>query len=204
MTLDDQITEGYHKGIQRIGVIEVICGSMFSGKTEELMRRIKRALIAKLNVLVFKPFTDTRYHETNVVSHDQNSIAAIPVFTANEILDLVEDTDVVGIDEAQFLDEGIVEVCQTLADRGIRVIVSGLDLDFLRRPFGPMPALISIADRVNKVHAVCMDCGALANYSYRLSKSDEVVMLGAKNEYLCLCRHCYLERSKKIRYERED
>ncbi|MDD7438121.1 MAG: thymidine kinase [Bacteroidales bacterium] len=204
MTLDDQITEGYHKGIQRIGVIEVICGSMFSGKTEELMRRIKRALIAKLNVLVFKPFTDTRYHETNVVSHDQNSIAAIPVFTANEILDLVEDTDVVGIDEAQFLDEGIVEVCQTLADRGIRVIVSGLDLDFLRRPFGPMPALISIADRVNKVHAVCMDCGAPANYSYRLSKSDEVVMLGAKNEYLCLCRHCYLERSKKIRYERED
>lgn len=196
MTLDDQITEGYHRGSQRIGVIEVICGSMFSGKTEELMRRIKRALIAKLNVLVFKPFTDTRYHETDVVSHDQNSIAAIPIFTASEILDIVGNADVVGIDEAQFLDEGIVEVCQTLADRGVRVIVSGLDLDFMRRPFGSIPALTSIADRVNKVHAICMDCGAPANYSYRLSESDEVVMLGAKNEYLCLCRNCYLERSK--------
>lgn len=194
MTLDDQITEGYHKGVQRIGVVEVICGSMFSGKTEELMRRIKRALIARLNVLVFKPFTDTRYHETDVVSHDQNSISAIPVFTASEILDIVGDADVVGVDEAQFLDEEIVEVCQTLADRGVRVIVSGLDLDFLRRPFGPMPALTSIADRVTKVHAVCMDCGAPANYSYRLTNSDEVVMLGAKNEYLCLCRHCYLAR----------
>lgn len=185
-------------GARRIGVIEVICGSMFSGKTEELMRRTKRALIAKLKVVVFKPFTDTRYHATNVVSHDQNSIAAIPVFTANEILDLVADADVVGIDEAQFFDDKIVEVCQLLADRGVRVIISGLDLDFMRRPFGPMPALISIADRVNKVHAVCMDCGAPANYSYRLSESDEVVVLGAKDKYLCLCRHCYLSRSNKI------
>lgn len=197
MKLDDQITEGYHKGTQRIGVIEVICGSMFSGKTEELMRRIKRALIAKLNVVVFKPFTDTRYHETNVVSHDQNSIAAIPIFTASEIPDIAGEADVVGIDEAQFLDEEIVNVCQTLADRGVRVIVSGLDLDFMRRPFGSMPALVSIADRVDKVHAVCMDCGAPASFSYRLSSNEEVVVLGAKNEYLCLCRRCYLARSNQ-------
>lgn len=197
MILDDRSTEGFHRRGQHSGVIEVICGSMFSGKTEELMRRIKRAMIAKLKVAVFKPFTDSRYHITDVVSHDKNSLAAIPVFTASEILDIVEDADVVGIDEAQFLDESIIEVCQTLADRGVRVIVSGLDLDFMRRPFGSMPALASIADRVDKVHAICMDCGAPANFSYRLSNSEEVVVLGAKDEYLCLCRSCYLKRNRK-------
>lgn len=196
MSLNHQITEDYHRGAQHYGMIEVICGSMFSGKTEELMRRIKRAVIAKQNVAVFKPFTDTRYHSTDVVSHDKNSISAVPVFSAGEILDLVGDADVVGVDEAQFLDDQIVEVCQTLADRGVRVIVSGLDLDFMRRPFGSMPALMSIADTIHKVHAICMDCGALANYSYRLLPNEEVVLLGAKDEYLCLCRHCYLLRSK--------
>lgn len=196
MTLDDQITEGYHRSNTHIGVLEVICGSMFSGKTEELMRRIKRALIAKLKVVVFKPATDTRYHATNVVSHDRNSIPSIPISSSSQIYDHIDGVNVVGIDEAQFLDEGVTEVCQQLADRGIRVIVSGLDMDFLRRPFGPIPALMSVADRVTKVHAICMDCGAPASYSYRLSNEDSVVMLGAMKEYMCLCRNCYLKRSE--------
>ena len=197
MTLDDQITEGYHQQGVRTGVLEVICGSMFSGKTEELMRRIKRALIARLKVVVFKPVTDTRYHATNVVSHDKNSIPSIPISNSAQMLDLIKDADVVGIDEAQFIDNGVIDVCQKLSDNGIRVIVSGLDMDFMRRPFGPMPALMSIADRVTKVHAVCMDCGAPANFSYRLGDDDRVVVLGAMKEYACLCRSCYLARIKK-------
>ena len=166
MTLDDQITEGYHQQGVRTGVLEVICGSMFSGKTEELMRRIKRALIARLKVVVFKPVTDTRYHATNVVSHDKNSIPSIPISNSAQMLDLIKDADVVGIDEAQFIDNGII-------------------------------ALMSIADRVTKVHAVCMDCGAPANFSYRLGDDDRVVVLGAMKEYACLCRSCYLARIKK-------
>lgn len=196
MTLDDQITEGYHKNSTKTGVLEVICGSMFSGKTEELMRRVKRALIAKLNVVVFKPVTDTRYHATNVVSHDKNSIPSIPISSAADILSHIDGVNVVGIDEAQFMDDGIIEVCQQLADKGIRVIISGLDMDFRRRPFGPLPALMSIADRITKVHAICMDCGAPASYSYRLADGDSVVMLGAMKEYMCLCRNCYLARIK--------
>ncbi len=179
------------------GSIEVICGSMFSGKTEELMRRLKRASIARMKVEVFKPETDTRYSETDVVSHDRKAIACTPVAHSGNIVLLCSGVDVVGIDEAQFFDDGIVEVCQTLADEGVRVIISGLDMDFLRRPFGPMPALISIADSVTKVHAVCISCGAPANYSHRLVEGESQVLLGETGEYAPLCRCCYLDKMQK-------
>ena len=176
------------------GSIEVICGSMFSGKTEELMRRLKRAAIAKMRVEVFKPETDNRYSASDVVSHDRNAISCTPVAHSSNIVLMASDVDVVGIDEAQFFDSGIVDVCQALADDGIRVVISGLDMDFMRRPFAPMPALISIADSVTKVHAVCVSCGAPANYSFRLVEGDDQVLLGETGEYAPLCRCCYLDR----------
>lgn len=177
---------------QKRGSIEVICGSMFSGKTEELLRRMKRAQIARQKVEIFKPAIDTRYSDCEVVSHDKNSISSTPVEHSSNILLLSSDIEVIGVDEAQFFDVGLVDVCQQLADQGIRVIIAGLDMDFKRNPFGPMPGLCSIADDVTKVHAICVECGRLANYSYRLvTDNDKQVMLGELQEYQPLCRVCY-------------
>lgn len=173
------------------GSIEVVCGSMFSGKTEELIRRLKRAQIAKLNVEIFKPKTDTRYDDTAVVSHDLNSIQSTPVDSSSAILLLGTNTQVVGIDEAQFFDDGLPEVCNTLAKRGIRVIIAGLDMDFQGKPFGPMPALMAIAEHVTKVNAVCMQCGSPAVYSYRTAASEARVLLGEKDSYEPRCRACF-------------
>jgi thymidine kinase len=169
----------------------VVCGSMFSGKTEELIRRMKRASFARQKVEIFKPAIDTRYSEDNVVSHDQNSIRSTPIESSGSILLLASDIDVVGIDEAQFLDNGLVEVCNELANRGVRVIVAGLDMDFKGVPFGPIPALCAIADEVTKVHAICVKCGALAYVSHRLVANDKRVLLGEQDEYEPLCRDCY-------------
>lgn len=184
---------------KRRGSIEVICGSMFSGKTEELMRRLKRATIAKLRVELFKPIIDTRYSETNVVSHDMNETPCTPVEHSVNLILLGSGADVVGIDEAQFFDDGIVDACVTLADEGVRVIVSGLDMDFKRNPFGPMPALCAVADSISKVHAVCLGCGRPAQYSYRIVEGDEQVLLGEKTEYMPLCRKCFLSKEKNIK-----
>lgn len=184
-----------HKDRQ-IGSIEVICGSMFSGKTEELIRRMKRAQFAKLAVEIFKPALDIRYAENEVVSHNNNSIASTPVNHSSSILLLSNETRVVGIDEAQFFDDELPNVCVQLANRGIRVIVAGLDMDFQGRPFGPMPALMAIAEDVSKVHAVCMQCGAPANYSYRTDKSETVVLLGEKDSYEARCRFCFYNAIK--------
>lgn len=173
------------------GWVEVICGSMFSGKTEELIRRLKRAKFANQNVEIFKPKIDVRYSEEEVVSHEGNSIMSTPVDSSEAILLLSSDVDVVGIDEAQFFDEGIVDVVQKLANRGIRVIVAGLDMDYLGKPFGPMPTLMAIAEYVTKVHAICVRCGDLAQHSHRLSKSDKLVELGEKDIYEPICRHCF-------------
>jgi len=173
------------------GSIEVITGSMFSGKTEELIRRLRRAQFAGLKVEIFKPSVDKRYSETRVVSHDDKSIISTPVDNASAILLLADDCNVVGIDEAQFFDNSIIEVCNTLADNGIRIVIAGLDMDFSGRPFGPMPALLAIAEFVTKVHAICMRCGNLAQYSFRKSEDDKVVLLGEKNLYEPLCRNCY-------------
>ncbi len=175
----------------RPGRIEVVCGSMFSGKTEELIRRMKRAKFAKQKVEIFKPAMDTRYSEQDVVSHDQNVINSTPVESSASILLLSSDIDVVGIDEAQFLDNGLVEVCNELANRGVRVIIAGLDMDFRGSPFGPIPALCAIADDVTKVHAICVKCGALAYVSHRLVCNDKQVLLGEQTEYEPLCRECY-------------
>lgn len=175
----------------RPGRIEVVCGSMFSGKTEELIRRMKRAKFAKQKVEIFKPSLDTRYSDNDVVSHDQNAIPSTPVETSSSILLLSADIDVVGIDEAQFLDNGLIDVCNELANRGVRVIVAGLDMDFKGVPFGPMPGLCAIADDVTKVHAICVKCGALAYVSHRLVANDKRVLLGEKMEYEPLCRECY-------------
>ena len=177
----------------RQGRVEVICGSMFSGKTEELIRRMKRANFAKQKVEIFKPAIDTRYSDEDVVSHEGNSIPSTPVDSSASILLMAGDNQVVGIDEAQFFDPGIVDVCQELAARGVRVIVAGLDLDFQGQPFGPMPALCAIADDVSKQHAICVRCGALAYVSHRIVAGDKQVMLGEKQEYEPLCRHCYQE-----------
>lgn len=182
----------------RRGSIEVICGSMFSGKTEELLRRLKRAKIAKQEIEIFKPAIDTRYSDVEVISHDKNSIPSTVVEHSSNILLLSSNIEVVGVDEAQFFDQGLVDVCQQLADQGIRVIVAGLDMDFKRNPFGPMPALCAIADDVKKVHAICVECGRLANYSYRLiSNNDKQVMLGELQEYKPLCRLCYTRLRKQ-------
>lgn len=175
------------------GSIEVITGSMFSGKTEELIRRLRRAQFAGLKVEIFKPSLDKRYSETRVVSHDEKSIVSTPVDNASAILLLAGDVNVVGIDEAQFFDNSIVEVCNKLADEGIRIIAAGLDMDFMGNPFGPMPALLSIAEFVTKVHAICMRCGNLAQYSFRKSDEEQVVVLGEKDKYEPLCRSCYNE-----------
>jgi thymidine kinase len=173
------------------GSIEVITGSMFSGKTEELIRRLRRAQFAGLKVEIYKPSLDKRYSETRVVSHDDKSILSTPVDNASAILLLAGDVNVVGIDEAQFFDNSIIEVCNTLADNGVRIVIAGLDMDFMGKPFGPMPALLAIAEFVTKVHAICMRCGNLAQYSYRKSEEAQVVLLGEKNLYEPLCRNCY-------------
>ena len=179
------------------GWIEVICGSMFSGKTEELIRRMKRAQFANLKVEIFKPSIDVRYSEEEVVSHDSNAIQSTPVESAQNILLMTSDVDVVGIDEAQFFDEGIVDVCRKLADSGIRVIVAGLDMDYMGVPFGPMPALMATAEYVTKVHAICVRCGDLAHHSHRLTADDKQVLLGAKDTYQPICRHCFNELVNK-------
>ena len=176
--------------MMRRGRVEVICGSMFSGKTEELIRRMKRAKFARQSVEIFKPSVDTRYSDDDVVSHEGNSIPST-VETSASILLLGSDTEVIGIDEAQFFDDNIVEVCNELANRGTRVIVAGLDLDFKGIPFGPMPALCAIADEVTKVHAICVKCGTLAYVSHRTVHNEKRVLLGEKLEYEPLCRECY-------------
>ena len=184
-------SEQNHPNQVRRGSIEVICGSMFSGKTEELIRRLKRANFAKLRVEIFKPKIDTRYSEEDVVSHDRTTIRSTPVESSGSILLMTSEVDVVGIDEAQFFDEGLVDVCKQLANSGIRVIVAGLDMDFRCTPFGPMPALMAIADDVYKVHAICVRCGALAYVSHRLVAGDKQVLLGEMTEYEPICRDCY-------------
>jgi thymidine kinase len=173
------------------GWIEVITGSMFSGKTEELIRRLKRAKIARQKVEIFKPRIEVRYSEEEVVSHDDNAIQSTPVDSATNILLLTSDVEVVGIDEAQFFDDGLVDVCNQLAGSGIRVIIAGLDMDYLGKPFGPMPKLMSIAEYVTKVHAICVRCGALANHTHRLSNDDKLIVLGETDIYEPLCRTCY-------------
>lgn len=173
------------------GRIELIVGSMFSGKTEELIRRLKRARIANQKVEIFKPLIDVRYSETEVVSHDSNSIISTPVDSSGNILLYCTDVQVVGVDEAQFFDMGLVEVCNTLANRGIRVIVAGLDMDFLGKPFGPIPNLLATAEYVTKVHAICQRCGGLAHHSHRLVTSEKLVLLGEQDSYEPLCRYCY-------------
>lgn len=181
---------------KRTGWIEVICGSMFSGKTEELIRRLNRAKIAKQRVEIFKPEVDKRYDEKNVVSHDANAVQCTPVQTAAQILLYDIDVDVVGIDEAQFFDLELVNVANVLADRGFRVIVAGLDMDFRGVPFGPIPGLMATAEYVTKVHAICMNCGNLAQYSHRTIKNESLVVLGEKESYEPLCRSCFLKIQK--------
>lgn len=180
-----------HHGDNAKGWIEVICGSMFSGKTEELIRRLKRARIANQRVKIFKPSIDVRYHPEHIVSHDENMIHSTPVDNSGRILELADDVDVVGIDEAQFFDDGIGEVCNQLALRGIRVIVAGLDMDYTGKPFGQIPSLLAIADYITKLHAICMVCGNIANYSYRKTAEDSQVVLGEKNIYEPRCRTCF-------------
>jgi thymidine kinase len=182
---------------KRRGSIEVVCGSMFSGKTEELIRRLRRAKIAKLKVEIFKPAVDTRYDAIKVVSHDATEIHSTPVPNSSNIPILAAGVDVVGIDEAQFFDMGLVEVCNQLADSGIRVIVAGLDMDFKGNPFGPIPALMATAEYVTKVHAICMRCGNLANHSHRITGGNELVQLGEKDSYEALCRDCFSEAMEK-------
>jgi len=179
------------------GWIEVIVGSMFSGKTEELIRRLRRAQYARQRVEIFKPMIDTRYSETEVVSHDSKSITSTPVDSSDQILLYATGVDVVGIDEAQFFDNDIVEVCEKLANNGTRVIVAGLDMDYLGRPFGPMPALMARAEYVTKVHAICVRCGSLAHYSHRLVQNDKLIQLGETDIYEPLCRRCFNEVTKK-------
>jgi thymidine kinase len=175
----------------RRGSIEVITGSMFSGKTEELIRRLRRASYAGMKTEIFKPSLDKRYSGSRVISHDKNSIISTPVESPSAILLLTGNVDVVGIDEAQFFDNSLVDVCNQLADNGLRVIVAGLDMDFMGNPFGPMPVLLSIAEYVTKLHAICLRCGNLAHYSYRKSEEAQVVLLGEKDTYEPLCRSCY-------------
>lgn len=179
------------------GWIEVVCGCMFSGKTEELIRRLNRAIIAKQNVEIFKPKVDTRYDKDNVVSHNETSIRSTPVNFANDILLLAGECDVVGIDEAQFFDDQLVEVCNKLANSGKRVIVAGLDMDYEGKPFGPMPNLLAVAEFVTKVHAICVDTGELASFSYRLSEEEGKVLLGEKREYEARSRRSFVEGMKK-------
>lgn len=176
---------------KKTGCIEVVCGSMFSGKTEELIRRLRRAQFANQVIAIFKPAVDNRYSDVEVVSHDFHKISSTPIQDPKKMLEVGPDVEVVGVDEAQFFDESLVEVCQQLANRGIRVIVAGLDTDYLGLPFGPMPRLMAVAEDVQKVHAICVKCGNLANHSHRLSKSKDLVLLGEKDVYEPLCRECY-------------
>lgn len=176
---------------QRSGWIEVICGSMFSGKTEELIRRVRRAQYANQKVCIFKPKKDVRYDEEKVVSHDENTVKSTPIQGSREIYDHIQDVRVVAVDEAQFFDDELADVCQKLALKGIRVIVAGLDMDFRGQPFGPMPHLLSVAEYITKVHAICPHCGNLATHSYRLSTEQDTVVLGEKDKYEPRCRTCY-------------
>src|SRR6201992_3586617 len=180
-----------HMTGEKRGWIEVICGSMFSGKTEELIRRLKRAKIANLKVEIFKPAMDTRYHEQNIVSHDENAIQSTPIDNSQTILLLSSGVDVIGIDEAQFFDDQLPEVCDQLAVRGVRVIVAGLDMDYLARPFGQMPFLLAKAEYITKLHAICVKCGNIANYSYRKGSQSGKILLGEKDMSEPRCRHCY-------------
>ena len=173
------------------GWIEVITGSMFSGKTEELIRRLKRARIARQEVEIFKPRIEVRYSEEEVVSHDENAIQSTPVDSSANILLLASGVEVVGIDEAQFFDDGLLDVCNQLADKGIRVIIAGLDMDYKGLPFGPMPGLMAVAEYVTKVHAICVRCGSLANYTHRTSEEKKLIVLGETDIYEPLCRICY-------------
>jgi len=188
---------------KQFGWIEVVCGSMFSGKTEELIRRLKRAEFAKLKVTIFKPIIDTRHKERDIVSHDKNKIKCKPVSSAREIYNIAKKCDVVGIDEAQFFDDEIIEVCNALANSGVRVIIAGLDMDYTGKPFGPMAGLMATAEYVTKVHAICSKTGGLAQYSYRKAKNDDLIMLGKEEEYQPLCRATFFKlmtkRTKKIK-----
>lgn len=188
--------EQFPESGQKIGWIEVVCGSMFSGKTEELIRRMRRAQFAKQKLVIFKPGIDKRYAEEEVVSHKGESIPAMQVNSANEILSKWSDELVVGIDEAQFFDENLVAVCVQLSSKGVRVICAGLDMDFTGKPFGPIPNLLAVAEYVTKVHAICLSCGNLAQFSHRKSKNEEQVMLGAVDEYEPLCRNCFNKNKK--------
>jgi len=190
MFVEQPLPLGEKKGA---GWIEVICGSMFSGKTEELIRRLNRALIAKQTVEIFKPAIDIRYHESDVVSHNENAIRSTPVQFANDIILLSGNSQVVGIDEAQFFDNSLLDVCQQLAANGKRVIIAGLDMDFEGNPFGPIPNLLAQAEYVTKVHAICMNCGALASYSFRLTNNKQKVMLGEQSTYEARCRRCFIK-----------
>jgi thymidine kinase len=183
--------ERYKTSFVKKGHIELICGSMFSGKTEELIRRLKRAKIARQKVEIFKPRIDVRYDIEKVVSHDANFIHSTPVDSSLKILELVNDAEIIGIDEAQFFDDALPSVCETLANRGIRVIVAGLDIDYLGKPFGCMPSLLAIAEYVTKVHAICMNCGDLAHYSHRIVEGSSRILLGEQESYIPLCRSCF-------------
>ncbi len=193
----DISTDSFHNLSFTQGSIEVICGSMFSGKTEELIRRIRRAGIARQKAVIFKPAVDTRYSDTEVVSHDARSVPSTVVSSSGSILLLSDNVDVVGIDEAQFLDGSLAEVCVTLANRGIRVIVAGLDMDFLGRPFGPIPSLCAVADSVTKVHAICMQCGRVAQFSHRTVENSKQILIGETEKYEPLCRLCYINATQK-------
>lgn len=190
-------TEPKYARNNRKGWIEVVCGCMFSGKTEELIRRINRAKIANLKTEVYKPTTDTRYDEADVVSHNATTTSSIPVEASLNILLLHKDAEVVGIDEAQFFDSELIYVCETLAAKGVRVIIAGLDMDYLGKPFGPMPGLMAVAEYVTKVHAICMQCGDLATHSFRKHHSETLVMLGEKDVYEARCRSCFAEGMAK-------
>ena len=179
------------------GTIEVICGSMFSGKTEELLRRLKRANFAKLKVEIYKPKIDTRYDSEKIVSHDENTVSSVVVKNSSDILNLINNPDIVAIDEAQFFDDGIVNVCNQLANNGIRVIIAGLDMDYLGNPFGPIPNLMAVAEYVTKVHAVCKKSGNIANYSFRKNKKKDIVVIGEKDKYEPLSRSIYYKKMKK-------
>ncbi len=189
--------ESLTQGNEKRGWIEVVCGSMFSGKTEELIRRLKRAEFAQQKVEIFKPSIDKRYNEEDVVSHNQNSIRSTPVSSSSNILLLADGVEVIGIDEAQFFDDGLVEVCNQLANNGARVIVAGLDMDFAGKPFGVMPLLIATAEYVTKVHAICVKCGSLAQFSHRKTTDEQQVMLGETEAYEPLCRVCFNKSMKR-------
>lgn len=186
MFLENTLNRG-----RQAGWIEVICGSMFSGKTEELIRRLKRAEFAKMKVEIFKPKVDVRYSEEEVVSHDRTTIRSTAIEHSSQLLILASDVEVIGIDEAQFFDDGLPEVCNALANQGIRVIIAGLDMDYLGRPFGPMPHLLAIAEFVTKVHAICVQTGQLAHHSYRMTEGDSLVQLGEKESYVPLSRQAF-------------